>query len=123
MEQYKDAAQRHYIDAILLRNANRIDNAGHLVGFSAECAIKHAIASVRNSTESPRGHFPDFSKIARKHFNNRSSMYELLQQNLLSGWRVDRRYHATDQTNDAELESWVKDTRRLLGAAGIKVRQ
>ncbi len=123
MEQYKDAAIRHYTDAILLQDANRIDNAGHLIGFSAECAIKHDIASVRNSVERPKGHFPDFMGIARKHINKRSSMYELLQQDLLIGWRVDRRYHATGQTSAAELESWIKDTRRLLGSAGIKGRQ
>jgi hypothetical protein len=123
MEQYKEAAIRHYVDAILLRDANSIDNAGHLIGFSAECAIKHGIASVRNSVERPKGHFPEFMGVARKHINKRSSMHELLQQDLLIGWRVDRRYHATGQTSAAELDAWVKDARRLLGSAGIRVRQ
>lgn len=122
MEQYKDAATRHYADALALRG-NSKDNAGHLLGFSAECAIKYEISSLSIDGSSPKGHFPDFLSIARKHLNKRSSMYDLLQQNLLHGWKVERRYYATGHTTEAELESWIKDTRRLLGASGIKVRQ
>ena len=123
MEHYKDAAIRHYADAMALRENDRKDNTGHLLGFSAECAIKHEISSVSADGSSPRGHLPDFLSIARKHISKRSSMYDLLQQNLLPGWKVERRYLATGQTTDEELDTWAKDTRRLIGAAGIKVRQ
>ncbi|NMM26581.1 MAG: hypothetical protein HHJ12_04635 [Glaciimonas sp.] len=123
MEQYKDAAIRHYRDAVVLLDADKLDNAGHLVGFSAECAIKHAIASLRLTAGSPKGHFPEFLGIARKHLDKRSSMYDLLQQDLLSGWRVDRRYHATGETSSAELDTWFQNTKRLLGSAGIKERK
>jgi hypothetical protein len=40
MENYEDAAVRHYDDAKALRDSGRGDNAGHLIGFAAECAIK-----------------------------------------------------------------------------------
>lgn len=86
MEQYKDAAIRHYTDATVLRQANKLDNAGHLVGFAAECAIKHAIASFNPDTKNLKVHFPDFLGVARKHLDSRSSLYALLQVNLLSGW-------------------------------------
>lgn len=123
MDQYKDAAIRHYSDATFLRTAGRLDNAGHLIGFSAECAIKHAIETVSSSADKPRGHLPDFLGVARKHLNSRSPMYVLLQSNLLSGWRVDRRYHASGETTANELDAWTSHARRLLGAAGIKERQ
>jgi hypothetical protein len=123
MEQYKDAAVRHYADALALREHGRKDNSGHLLGFSAECAIKQEISSVSADGSSPRGHLPDFLCIARKHINKRSSMHDLLQRSLLAGWKVERRYFGSGHTTDAELDEWIKDTRRLLGAAGIKVRQ
>jgi hypothetical protein len=122
MENYRDSALRHYADANVLQSASKLDNAGHLIGFSAECAIKHAIASLNNSAEKPKGHFPDFVGIAKKHVDRRSAIFTLLQGDLLSGWRVERRYHKSGETTSAELDSWFQNTRRLLGAAGIKER-
>jgi hypothetical protein len=124
MEQYKDAAIRHFGDAAMLRESQKLDNAGHLIGFSAECAIKHAISTFRDaSTSGPRGHLPEFLGAARKHLDRRSSMYVLLQVDLLAGWRVDRRYEATGTTSEEELETWFQHTKRLLGSAGIKDRK
>jgi HEPN domain-containing protein len=121
MESYKDAATRHYEDAVVLRQASKFDNAGHLIGFAAECAIKHAISTFSSSSGRPKGHFPEFLNIARKHLDKRSPMYNLLQTELMTGWKVDRRYYATGQTSPAELEDWLGHTRRLMGAAKIKV--
>lgn len=120
MEQYEQSAVRHYANAILLQGANQFDNAGHLLGFSAECAIKHAISSFKPGRLNPKGHFPEYLNIARKHIDARSNMYNLLQQNLMDGWRVDRRYFATGHTTATELNNWDRDARRILGAAGIK---
>lgn len=52
-EDYQAAAIRHYLDASALRMAGRLDNAGHLIGFSAECAIKHRIDSLGLGERSP----------------------------------------------------------------------
>jgi hypothetical protein len=122
MENYKDSALRHYDDAQVLRSANKLDNAGHLIGFSAECAIKHAISTFNSNTEKPKGHFPDFVGVAKKHVDKRSAMFGLLQGDLLDGWRVERRYHSSGATTPAEVDSWFQHTRRLIGAAGIKGR-
>jgi hypothetical protein len=122
MEQYKDAALRHFEDALILKNENKFDNAGHLVGFAAECAIKHAISTLGNSQSSPHGHFPDFLNIARKHIKQRTPLFEFLRTpDLLSGWTVERRYYANGNTNEAELTAWVAQTKRLIGVVGIKV--
>lgn len=66
MEDYASAAIRHYIDAEKLKSSGSIDNAGHLVGFAAECALKYKISTISPDMDRPRGHFPDFVNIAKK---------------------------------------------------------
>ena len=43
MESYEHAAMRHFADAEDLAARRRLDNAGHLIGLAAECAVKHAV--------------------------------------------------------------------------------
>ncbi|HIE9582139.1 TPA: hypothetical protein ACXRY6_000091 [Klebsiella variicola subsp. variicola] len=43
MENYREAAIRHLNDSEKLLESNSVDNAGHLIGFAAECAIKYKI--------------------------------------------------------------------------------
>ena len=38
--QFRQAAQRHFRDALYLRGDGHLANADHLSGFAAECAIK-----------------------------------------------------------------------------------
>lgn len=52
-EDFRAAAVRHYEDARALKYAGRLDNAGHLIGFAAECAIKHGIEALGNGATSP----------------------------------------------------------------------
>jgi len=66
MEDYKSAAIRHYADAKTLREAGQLDNAGHLIGFAAECAIKLKITVKFTGEDSPHGHLPGFLIAARK---------------------------------------------------------
>lgn len=44
MEFFYASALRHYKDAQILRAQGRYDNAVHLYGFAAECALKSLIA-------------------------------------------------------------------------------
>ncbi|MCU6496526.1 hypothetical protein LPN04_01810 [Rugamonas sp. A1-17] len=123
MERYEEAALRHYKCALLLKEANQLDEAGHLIGFAAECAIKHAIVSLRTTTDhtAPHGHFPTFLHIARKHITQRSSMFDILKNNkLLTGWDVSRRYHGNGTTSEEELNSWIQDAKRVLACARIR---
>lgn len=128
MEKYDSAAIRHFEDAQLLRDSGKLDNAGQLVGFAAECAIKHQIASLKPNQSSPHGHLPDFLTVARKHLNGRGSypypeMFNLVKQNIFRDWSVKRRYYQTGNTTENELVSWFKVTKSLFAAAKLKARK
>lgn len=126
MEDYKSAALRHFADAKTLREAARRDNAGHLVGFAAECAIKSKITTISADGASPHGHLPEFLIAARKHLGpraNYSDMYNLIKVEIFRTWNVNRRYLATGNTTDEELDDWFKVTRRLFQQAQLKERK
>ena len=64
MESFEYAARRHFADAEDLAGRRRLDNAGHLIGLAAECAVKHAI---RQIVPNPRRiHFPELTAEVRK---------------------------------------------------------
>ena len=121
-DDYEEAAIRHLEDAITLETAGRLDNAGHLIGFAAECAIKFRIENLR-TVAATHGHLPELLIAARKQLGARSSytsMYTLLRGEIFKGWNVNRRYHSTGHTTQAEVSEWVKVTRRLFGTAGLR---
>ncbi|ADL55527.1 hypothetical protein [Gallionella capsiferriformans] len=126
MEKYDSAAIRHFEDAQLLMAAGKIDNAGHLVGFAAECAIKHQILSLKPGQPNPHGHLPEFLIVARKHLGSRANyngMFNILKADAFSGWHVNRRYYQTGNTTLTELDAWFDVAKRLFATAGLKVRQ
>lgn len=125
-ENYQSAACRHFFDASALQTLGKLDNAGHLIGFAAECAIKHRISSLRPGANSPHGHFPEILAVARVHLGPRSrytSMYDVLKGDIFKGWNVNRRYQDTGATDADELANWFSATKRLFATAGIQARQ
>ena len=120
-EDYRSAALRHYTDAEMLAEQKRYDNAGHLLGFAGECAIKSAIMAY-SGTQPEHEHFPKLVDVARKKFNNMrdSCMRLALSNDVFSGWRVEQRYDSTDTIDILSYEAWRRDARRLMGAAGLK---
>jgi len=70
-ENYESAALRHFEDAAALQSSGRPDNAGHLIGFAAECAIKLRFESLRTAADAPHVHLPELVIAARKHFGAR----------------------------------------------------
>lgn len=124
-ENYKAAAIRHYHDASALRDAGRLDNAGHLIGFSAECAIKYRIDSLGSRERFPAQHLPDILAAARKRLGERSnyaSMFNLLKSDIFADWAVDHRYSPTGKATSEQVAVWFLVTQRLLAAANIRVR-
>lgn len=124
-ENYQEAAVRHYRDATALKETGCLDNAGHLIGFAAECAIKHKISALSANDSSPPLHLPDILPAARKRLGERvgySAMFNLLKGDVFSDWAVDHRYSRTGKVTEAQIESWIGITQRLLGAANIRVR-
>lgn len=122
MEDYRSSALRHFEDAEFLRDSGRYDNAGHLVGFAAECAIKHRITTLRPGQGAPHGHLPDLLLAARKHTGQRNAfvaMHQLLKADIFHAWNVNRRYRGSGSTTVTELDEWFTCAKRILGAAGI----
>lgn len=128
-ENYAQASVRHYIDAKKLADTGRFDNAGHLVGFAAECAIKHAFdISVRTSA-SPKVHLPELAKAALKRMKSRnpasSPMQSLLSQigsGYFQNWTVESRYSADGFITEASYVRWHELATRTLHAAGLRTR-
>lgn len=120
-EDYRAAAIRHYRDARTLGSAGNYDNAGHLIGFSAECAIKESLSII--GTGSPAEHLPTLLSAARKRISNRkdySSLYAILKLEIFSSWSVDHRYSSDGKVEAAQYEEWDKATRRILAASKIR---
>lgn len=124
-EDYHAAAIRHFQDASTLRDNGGLDNAGHLIGFSAECAIKYRIDSLGTGDSSPAQHLPDILVVARKRLGGRVnyvSMFDLIKSSIFADWAVDQRYSVTGRVTSKQLEDWFVVTKRLLAAANIRVR-
>lgn len=128
MENYADAALRHWHDAQLLEEENRVENADHLYGFAAECAIKKVLVVL-----------PAFSttgmleKTYKEHVNTLWGRvnYQSLQKtypilsallkstNPFSDWHVKQRYAADREISKAAMELHKKSAIRLLGSVNL----
>lgn len=124
-EDYQAAALRHYQDAQGLNDIARYDNAGHLIGFAAECAIKYRIYTLPIGETCPEQHLPHLLPAARKRLGERSgysAMYNLLKPDIFADWAVDFRYSPDGKIKKDNLIEWLSVTKRLFAAANIKVR-
>lgn len=125
-EDYHDSAIRHLADAKALKAEARLDNAGHLVGFAAECAIKFRIEALSGGEESPQQHLPFILAAARKRLGGRvgyASMYSIIKADIFTDWSVDHRYSANGKVTVNQLDGWISIAHRLFAAANIRMRQ
>lgn len=121
-ENYFEAARRHYVDSNQLAKNNRWGNAAHLIGFAAECAIKHRISTLSPTNSTTHGHFPDLLATARKHLSSRrdTTLHAVLKKvDLMNGWNVNLRYEADVVVGAEEFKSWHADAKRLYAASGF----
>jgi hypothetical protein len=124
---FPDAARRHRSDAARLAADRRFQNAGHLLGFAAECLSKEILEQAGISLDKPSGlreHFPKLSDRIR--MNGRTRAMTLLapivlQPDFLIGWTAESRYEADILQTDAEtrFNIWRADVDSLFAAAGI----
>jgi hypothetical protein len=117
------AAIRHFDDAASLAENARWDGAGHLIGFAAECALKHAIVNLRPEQDAPHKHLPELREIAKRHLTLRShmSLHTVLSQpDYFAGWVVEARYAATDTVLAETYDVWRTHASRTIGAAGLR---
>lgn len=123
-EDYPAAALRHLQDAEALAQAGRFDNAGHLIGFAAECAAKAAWRRHFPDEKIKFIHFPELRDIIRKKFNGLKDTalraFVLSHPDLLPGWEIDLRYAPEGTVDPDTVALWHQQTRRLMHAAGLK---
>jgi hypothetical protein len=126
-ESFADAAPRHREDAKRLAIDSRFQNAGHLIGFAAECLVKSMLQSGGVTIDKPSGlrvHFPDLSqKIAIKgHSRLMGALLPVLNQtDFLELWRAELRYESDLAVLDAQTQwqRWVTQVDTLFYLAGI----
>lgn len=100
---FKDAAHRHYDDGVILHTAERLANADHLFGLSAECALKAVMQGIGMRIRSDGA--PE-DKAHRVHINalwdefivfssTRNSTYGTMMttSNPFNDWNISQRYH------------------------------
>ena len=122
-EEYGEAAVRHLTDADILADGNRWGGAAYLVGFAAECAIKHRIETLRPQQGVPHGHFPEILDAARRHLGRRrdTALHTVLKMtNLMEGWSVLIRYSADAAVDQGLYTLWREHAVRLVWAAGLR---
>lgn len=129
-ETFDEASVRHFFDAGRLAEAGRFDNAGHLIGFAAECAIKHAFGLSGPVADHWKIHLPQLAGVARKHAQGRRSrqfpivnLLEQLRGRYFDDWSVNQRYHRDGTVSAETYDRWRKQARRTLLAASIRIRQ
>lgn len=122
-EKFAAAAVRHFEDADVLALSERLDGAGHLIGFSAECAIKHGVLSIRSDIDSLHGHFPDLINIAKRHLSQRlhHGLYTVIKNPLfMQGWKVEGRYSDNGNITKQQYELWRGQARSLMYAVRLR---
>ncbi|MBE8735504.1 hypothetical protein [Aeromonas veronii] len=122
-EQFANAAIRHYEDANALAASGRFDGAGHLIGFAAECAVKHGVLSIRADLDSLHGHFPFLVDVAKRHLSQRfhHGLYTIIKkQDLMQGWEVHNRYSDNGTVSKVQFELWRSHACSLISAAKVR---
>ena len=120
-EDYFDAAKRHLHDAKLLRSQITpcLENASHLAGISAECAMKAILQHYSNAVQVKK-HLPDMWQHFACHpaMSRRSGLRSRIaeQKESFDQWEIGQRYEARGA---AFFEIGVVDVQ--LAAAGALV--
>lgn len=94
-----------------------------MIGFVAECAIKHAINSTRPTAEAPHIHLPKLVEGARKSLQGRRrhAIFTLLERpGFMEGWAIEVRYSADGDVDTDRFQRWRKDASRALAAADLR---
>lgn len=100
---FKEAAQRHWLDADLLLNNKRLANADQLFGLAAECALKAVMQgsgmSLKNGIPQDQRYkvhigdlWHEFCTFANGKICARYLNYLDQKSNPFANWRISQRY-------------------------------
>ena len=116
-DDHPDAAGKHLLDALTLKENERFDGAAYLSGYVIECSLKTLI--ILQTKGSIGGHELDklsrnvlelarlpTSKTARY---NRVISSKLSIRDPVKGWKPILRYRAEGSLSPAEAEIWVNE--------------
>jgi hypothetical protein len=113
---YRDSAERHWEDADYLSADNRLANADHLFGLSAECALKAVMQGLGMSLRpdgAPAGKqhrvhinmlWDEFSAFAQTRNGSRYATAVHSKPNPFDDWDVARRYCHRSEITPTILE-------------------
>lgn len=127
-EDYEASAVRHYHDAELLKENQRLANGDHLFGFAAECAIKIALVGLPGFATGGKLH-PAYRKhvnqlwdlvpVQSLHRRHRTLIMVLKQQSPFHDWSVDQRYEPDGAVTAQAVENHRQIAKRILGSVGL----
>ena len=127
MESFEHAARRHFADAEDLADRQRLDNAGHLIGLAAECAVKHAVRHV--TPNPPRIHFPELTAGIRQLGGRNPAVSKIRRAlsppahgSVFDDWSIAMRYRADGHVEDAQYRKWKVAAGQIMSAASIERR-
>lgn len=123
-DDYRASAFRHLHDAQQLAALGRYDNAGHLIGFAGECAMKCKMKSMKLSGPDMIGHHPVPQGVIKRAMqrNRMSGQWLALvsSKKLFDGWSVDQRYSPDSTVTLAKYTEWLKDATTIISLLGFK---
>ncbi len=125
VDDYRAAAIRHIKDAQALAAGGRYDNAGHLIGFGAECLLKQKLRSLRNEPQANYdGHHPDPQRRVRRELEYRRLSGPWLaimrKTTIFQDWHISDRYSADGVVTKEKYDTWEKVTMNLLSISKIR---
>jgi hypothetical protein len=124
MENYEEAALRHYDDAHRLADLERYDNASHLIGIAAECALKTRIVHAGMSAK--KVHLPEIVASYRNGMKGRTRGALIEANQLLDGpqsfssWSIDDRYLGNGHVDQPLWDQRRRKTGALFAALGMR---
>ncbi|MDX9755575.1 MAG: SAM-dependent methyltransferase, partial [bacterium] len=111
---FVDAAKRHWEDANFLLDENRLANADHLFGLSAECALKAVMKGLGmpvrpdGSPSQYRIHinrlWDEFISFAQKQNGARYEVYLAGQCNPFFDWDIAQRYSPRSEFTQPDVQ-------------------
>jgi hypothetical protein len=126
-DSFANAASRHRADAKHLAENRRFQNAGHLIGFAAECWVKATLQQQGIKIDRDSGlrvHFPKLVQVITTKGYGRGmlALQPIIEnENFLQSWRAELRYEddIEAQTAEQRWQAWITDVEQLFNNAGI----